>query len=356
MSKTKFFYNNSGFNLIEILIVVAVFVIILTSALTLVNTTASREDLDAKSQEIVEFISQARNYSVTGYLGDVWGIKILNNNSYCDDSGDCLVLYKGKMFDYRDSSYDRVLQLNTGVYIGADEVNEFYFDFKSGWLSTSTASTLAEQTIKLNSNFGEEKTIQITPTGLAYTFTCGENYVYDTAGQAYRTVQIGNQCWMAENLNTGTMLAAASNDPTDNDVIEKWCYANTESNCVTRGGMYSWQEAMGWSSTEGVQGICPSGWHIPSNSEWNSLEDNYPGASAGTELKLNGSSGFEMLMGGEMDNTADAYDGLDTLAVFWTSTDGVASNAYIHYNDNGATMTETSNPYGWGFSLRCIKD
>ncbi len=349
--------NQLGFSLVEILVVVAIFVIILTSALTMVNTTASREDLDAKSKELVEFISQARNYSVTGYFGDVWGIKVLDNNSYCEDSGDCIVLYKGKFFDYRNASYDRIMQLNSGVYVGSDQINEFYFDFKSGWLSTSTASNLAEQIIKLSSNFGAEKTIHITPTGLAYTFTCGENYVYDIEGQAYRTAQIADQCWMAENLNTGTMLASAATDPTDNSIIEKWCYADTASNCDSNGALYDWDELMGYATLSQSQGICPSGWHVPSDSEYETLIANFPAPSVGTELKLNGSSGFDMIMSGERDATSDTYDSISSLIALWTSDETTPTTvSWVHYNDNGATMGQTDSAQNWGFSVRCLKD
>lgn len=352
--------NKLGFNLIEILVVVAIFIIILTSAVTLVNTTASREDLDAKSREVVEFIAQARNYSTTGYFGDVWGIKVLDNDSYCEDSGDCIVLYKGKSFDFRNSSYDRILQLNlnSGVYIDSDQINEFYFDFKSGWLSTSTASSLEEQSIVLKSTFGEEKTIQIAPTGLPYVFVCGESNVYDINGQAYSTVQIGTQCWMAENLNTGIMLGP-NVDPSDDGSVEKWCYNDTESNCSSRGALYDWDELMAYSIVESSQGICPYGWHVPSDADFETLLANYESGSVGTELKLNGSSGFNMIMAGEMDGDGitNDYDSLDSLAGFWTSTETNPTGiAWVHYNTNGATMAQTDSWEYWGFSVRCLKD
>lgn len=350
--------NKLGFNLIEILVVVAIFIIILTSAVTLVNTTASREDLDAKSREVIEFLAQARNYSVTGYFGDVWGIKVLDNNSYCDNSGDCIVLYKGKYFDLRNSSYDRILQLNlnSGVYIDSDQVNEFYFDFKSGWLSTSTASNLAEQAIVLKSTFGEEKTIQIAPTGLPYVFVCGENYVYDVEGQAYRTVQIGTQCWMAENLNTGTMLASAATDPTDNGQIEKWCYDNNSSNCDNTGGLYLWDEAMGWVTTEGAQGACPAGWHVPSAGELSSLVVLYSPSTAGTDLKENGASGFEWMLAGEMNGDSDVFDS-STYGILYSSTEEYGTFADIFYVSSGsATVVDDMNTKTYGFSIRCLKD
>ena len=90
-------------------------------------------------------------------------------------------------------------------------------------------------------------------------------------GQVYHTVQIFSQCWFRENLNVGTRI---QNDvtSTDNGTIEKYCYDNVEDSCTTYGGFYQWNEMMAYSSGSQVQGICPQGWHIPSDDEWNILE------------------------------------------------------------------------------------
>ena len=82
----------------------------------------------------------------------------------------------------------------------------------------------------------------------------------------YNTVKIGSQCWLKENLNVGVMIDSAAN-PSSNGVIEKYCYRNDTTNCVKYGGLYQWDEAMAYSTTSGVQGICPSGWHIPTEGE-----------------------------------------------------------------------------------------
>ena len=82
---------------------------------------------------------------------------------------------------------------------------------------------------------------------------------------------IGGQKWATANLNVGTMIPATGGQ-TDNGTIEKYCYNNLESNCATYGGLYQWNEAMQYSSTEGAQGVCPAGSHIPSDGEWKTLE------------------------------------------------------------------------------------
>lgn len=96
----------------------------------------------------------------------------------------------------------------------------------------------------------------------------------DDDGNVYDTVEIGNQCWMAENMNVGTLLSSAGTQPNNSDdVIEKWCYYDNDfGHCETNGAFYNWGEAMHGSTLEGAQGICPSGWHIPTDAQINELE------------------------------------------------------------------------------------
>ncbi len=88
----------------------------------------------------------------------------------------------------------------------------------------------------------------------------------------YHTVQIFSQCWMKENLDAGTMIYG-SQSQTNNGIIEKYCYANNQNNCTHDGGLYLWEEMMQYDlTTEGAQGICPEGWHVPTDGELKILE------------------------------------------------------------------------------------
>jgi|GEM_PF-1422886 len=367
MENKKFFYKSSftlnhngrGFTLVEVLLVVAIFAILLASAVSVLNRRVFVSDINTKSRELVDIVGRARDYAMSGYRGDVWGIKVLDNNAVCPSSADCLVLYKGSVFNNRDESYDQFVSLDTGqtsAYLEASQVNEFYFGYNNGWLATTTGS-LSEQSIIIKTNTGEERTIRIAPTGLAYIFNCGEDSVYDNEGNAYQTVKIASQCWMAENLNIGTMLATAATTPSDNSSIEKWCYDNNAANCGIKGGLYDWDELMAYSTTAGVQGICPAGWHVPTDAQWDTLEANYPVASAGTDLKLNGQSDFGIVMAGELNGPGDSFDSLTTLGIFWTSTVNGDSEAYSHYVSNTDTgMNQASKVQTWGLAIRCLKD
>ena len=91
--------------------------------------------------------------------------------------------------------------------------------------------------------------------------------IVEYEGQIYNTVQIGTQCWLRENLNVGTKING-NQTQTNNGIIEKYCYDDIEANCTAYGGLYQWNEMMQYVTNEGVQGICPLGWHIPTDGEW----------------------------------------------------------------------------------------
>jgi len=104
---------------------------------------------------------------------------------------------------------------------------------------------------------------------LSGDFICGFSTITDIDGNVYNTVQIGEQCWMKENLKT-TRDAAGNN-------ITRYCYDNNVEFCNWYGGLYTWYTIMNGASSSnsnpsGVQGICPDGWHVPSHHEWTQLE------------------------------------------------------------------------------------
>ncbi|MFA5815492.1 MAG: FISUMP domain-containing protein [Bacteroidales bacterium] len=97
-------------------------------------------------------------------------------------------------------------------------------------------------------------------------------------GQWYTTAQIGNQFWMAENLNIGIMVDSLT-EQTNNGTIEKYCWKSFNryypGGCDKVGGLYQWDETMNYSKTEGAQGICMPGWHIPTDHDWQTLMANF---------------------------------------------------------------------------------
>ncbi|MFH1197154.1 MAG: FISUMP domain-containing protein [bacterium] len=183
-------------------------------------------------------------------------------------------------------------------------------------------------------------------------------------GKVYNTVQIGNQCWLKENLDVGSMLDSLKN-ASDNGIIEEYCYRDDLMNCNIYGGLYQWDEAMQYVTDESAKGICPNGWHIPTYEEFQTLKAAVN--NVGNELKANGqgigdgigtnTSGFSALLAGNRSTNVNIYSLIGVGTYFWISTD---------YNSNVAPILLLSgdysgiqlglNPKKFGFSVRCIKD
>ena len=189
-------------------------------------------------------------------------------------------------------------------------------------------------------------------------------------GHSYKTVTIGSQTWMAENLNYKT----------DNS----YCYDDKASNCSKYGRLYTWAAAMdsvgSWSAngkgcgygktcspTYPVRGVCPEGWHLPTQTEWNTLFTAVGGQStAGKMLKStsgwnssgNGTDAYSfsaLPAGGRGGNGHFNYEGNN--AYFWSSTDDNSYYAYsmiLYYNGDYAGLDDGNE--GYGFSVRCVKD
>ena len=168
-------------------------------------------------------------------------------------------------------------------------------------------------------------------------------------GKVYKTVIIGTQTWMAENLNYESY---------------GWCYDENNSNCKKYGPLYKWKTAM-----EG----CPSGWHLPNDAEWSKLIDYLGGKStAGGKLKstkvwyapnvgASNSSGFNALPGGKTSVTDPVYGaefiGIGIQSFWWISTESDAYTAkYLSLKNDGSDVFSCNDDKNLGMSVRCVKD
>ncbi len=166
--------------------------------------------------------------------------------------------------------------------------------------------------------------------------------------QIYNTVKIGNQWWMAENLN----YDAGSGS---------WCYNDNSSNCATYGRLYNWEKALT---------VAPAGWHLPTDDEWITLTDYLGGVNvAGGKMKETGTahwnsvnegatnlSGFTALAGGYRHNNGSFLDmGID--AFFWSATEYDSQDAWIRCLYYYTAVAYRSSSYKtYGYSVRCVKD
>ena len=227
------------------------------------------------------------------------------------------------------------------------------------------------------------------------TFFCGKDKLWDVDGNEYNTVLIGNQCWMKENLRTtkyadGTSIYLIPATSTIMSDTAAYCYNpnGDESKVSTYGYLYNWKAVMSnFPSSEanpsGVRGICPAGWHVPSDSEWTQLT-NYEKSKS--EYQCNGSannianalssptgwtSPGECCAGDSMSETinktgfsavpAGCFYGyfLDfgDRAYFWSATDDDGYFAWFRKLHSDDFIVNRANDLKEaGFSVRCLRD
>jgi uncharacterized protein (TIGR02145 family) len=212
----------------------------------------------------------------------------------------------------------------------------------------------------------------------ACTNTYGMNSVTDCRdGQTYRTVTIGTQTWMAQNLNYA--------------VDSSWCYDNNADSCAKYGRLYQWAAAMGvdagyndkvFGDSVNHEGACPKGWHVPRSSEWVTLENFVGGEDiAGTVLKStsgwigwddengNGTDnyGFSALPAGvrvhvyhiqDEDNTD--FEFLSDFTIFWNATGSASMELFSSREGARTWLMVMAGQYAkdnyYAFSVRCVKD
>jgi len=187
-------------------------------------------------------------------------------------------------------------------------------------------------------------------------FTCGNNLTDIRDGKIYPTILIGSQCWMASNLNYGNRVPSTEHQR-DNCTAEKFCYNDNPGNCASTGGFYQWDELMQYDDLSVIQGLCPPAWHIPSETEWTTLFNNFIGSGfAGSPLKYSGYSGFDALLEGIRGaNKSWSYNGFATF--FWSSTALTNKKAWAHgMNDTDPSVSYYPSSRANGFSVRCLKD
>lgn len=218
------------------------------------------------------------------------------------------------------------------------------------------------------------------------------NAVTDIDGNHYDAVKIGNQVWMAQNLRTthyadGTVIPAGGNNYSD---TYPYCYVNPDMDASVYGYYYNWPAAMHGAASSntvpsGVQGVCPNGWHLPSDAEWFQLtdyvsnqrdyvcDDNsdyiakalastegwsgescyYP-CGVGYDPSTNNASGFGAVPAGFWDNSFDNAGGC---TYFWSSTVDGLNCAWSRYLGYGHPLVlRYSDNHFHGYSVRCLRD
>jgi uncharacterized protein (TIGR02145 family) len=190
----------------------------------------------------------------------------------------------------------------------------------------------------------------------ASPFTCGNNLTDIRDGKIYPTVKVGGQCWLAENLNYGTMIPGNITQR-DNCSIEKYCYQDLSANCNVQGANYQWDELMRYDDTPAQQGLCPPGWHVPTEAEWHTLFSNWiNNAFAGAPLKYSGYSEYNALLAGVRHMNVQ-WDYQNFATFFWSSTPYNVYKAWSHgMNDYDPSVAAYPALRSNAFSVRCLKE
>lgn len=208
-----------------------------------------------------------------------------------------------------------------------------------------------------------------------------EGIVTDIDNNIYKTIKIGNQWWMAENLKVktfrnGVPIQFSQLDIQWKDTIGAYCIF--DNNASAPGLLYNWY------SVVNINNLAPIGWHIPNDDEWKELEkylgidqlsagkQGWRGTTEGEKLKIQGTqgwtaysgvwptneSGFNALAGGcRLFNGVWGDPGLFATGFWWSSTEVVGKGAYYRYLDyKKSNIFRSYTNKNYGFSIRCVKD
>jgi uncharacterized protein (TIGR02145 family) len=228
--------------------------------------------------------------------------------------------------------------------------------------------------------YGNEITFTTTDSSTVMGIPCpGTPTVKDIDENTYNTVQIGTQCWTKENLRVtkyrdGSIIPLdESGGTTGNGTGQTWSsrttgaktvYGHSATNLVTYGYLYNWY------AVADTKGLCPSGWHVPSDVEWTTFT-NYLGgeAIAGKKIKTTGTvfwqspntgasneSGFSALPGGFREDVG-SFKGIRGFAHFWSATKYFYDSAWYRFLDNyNGNVGRNDYSRHYGFSVRCLRD
>ena len=368
--------NHKGFTLIELLVVIAIIGILATLAIVSL-TTARSSSRDTKRIADLKQLQTALELYYNDYgsyptvLSDLASTTLATK--YLETiptaptlvDGDCTATSNSYIYN---TSYDKS--------------------------SYSIHSCIGGNTSSLTKG-----TIVASQNGLS-SWKCGENFLDERDGNSYKTIQLGSQCWFAQNLaylpsvQTNADFVTYGNNSQPSYGVYGYTGADVTAAKVTNnykmyGVHYNWFAAVNSSltdgSAEGDQGACPVGWHVPTSTEFTTLYNtinadtryrcnstngaigktmaspfnwisNTTVCAIGNNQQTNNSTGFNGLPAGGRDYTSGGFYGMGYYAYFWSSSFSSPNALNRHLNYNSTSFYSNSNSPVIGFSVRCLKN
>jgi len=379
------FLTKKGFTLLELLIVIAILAIISTIGAGFYINYNKNIEINSVSKNIVSDLKQAQSRSMSGSGDFKWGIHFVNG------SEDYYELFSTPT-DYNSglkvisSKYYLSNGINFSVPVPDSSIDVIFDKINGGTINSSIVleSSDLTKTISISSIGNITDELISCDSG---SFVCGASCSY--FGDIYPTVLIGEQCWFAENLRT---VNYPNGNPIEKGPIPQssagWfnysskyyscppnisnngedCSASSDSNKL--GMLYQWSTIMNGASAVpsglGPQGICPSGWHIPTDdntvsSGWGKLYsyvESLPlcSGASGICLKVGGSTGFNMPFSGGRNGSGN-YVNRGIWFNIWSASDRATNkiwNRRLYYTNYPLARIDDLKPIA--FSVRCLKN
>jgi uncharacterized protein (TIGR02145 family) len=255
-----------------------------------------------------------------------------------------------------------------GVYLSTPSTSALQTDASGNYYFNPALAAVNTYSIsyRYTSQYGcPNTTSSISITVLGPDAGCGTTMTDPRDGKVYATTFLAGRCWMAQNLDRGGGITQ-SQPQTDNCVVEKYC-PPSDATCL-QGGYYQWDELVQYRNTDApFQGNCPPAWHVPSETEFQSLIDNLdptfppPSANAlvGAVMK-DPAKTFDVNTNGiyYLNNSSWSFTSGLTVTMFWTSTTDASGKAIARGLNNpyNSSISRYASSPGNAFPVRCVKD
>ncbi len=444
--------DNKGFTLIELMIAMALFVTMMVVVTGLFGQAVDNQRTTTSQKNLHESLSYSLNFLKTEVAGAKQSLKNSGAETYCGgaSSGDLFFYTPSRNFlgstvkdlyfiNKNEQCVRYFLQVdNNGVtrlavtrnglpifpysiYLNASDSTMLDFDVDvialdgatNKYKSAKLTMFLAAEPVDGSSNeiLRLQTTVALTP------FVCGQT-IYDRDSFSYKTVQIGNQCWMAENLKTktkpngacinsgasfiapqckkivsgvtcggtsspGNTFECGGENGSGRDCIGAGNVRGTEADCLAGYALYNWAATHNLDSTCNEngsncgssvipphQGICPKEWHVPTTVEFDQLveylDGQYGDGLAGAPLKTVGNcggvtncgvSGFNEILAGARQTNEMAFESFGEYGNYWLEEFNPAQGMFLWISPDGDNLVrQFHEPKKWNFSIRCLKD